>query len=174
MKKLGLLFKDTSEQQIKDSLKESESVFIMNYSKVSSPDLSNLRQSLRGMQARIFMVKNSVARRALKDSGLDTLVKTIEGPCGLVFIKTEPVDVSRVLCEFARSHELLKLCGGSLQDRILDQKDIEALSKLPTKEVLRAQLVAILNSPLSRMTMVLKKNLNSLVYILEEKQKKAR
>ncbi len=173
MKKLGLLFKETSEKQIKNNLKESESVFIMNYSKVSSPDLSGLRQSLRNINAKIFMVKNSVARRALKDSGLETLVKTIEGPCGLVFIKEELIGVSRILCDFARDHQLLKLCGGFLKDRILDKKDIETLARLPSREVLRARVAMALNSPISGLVIVLNQVLRKFVYCLEQiKQKK--
>lgn len=173
MKKLGLLFKETSEKQIKNNLKESGSVFVMNYSKVSSPDLSNLRQSLRSASATIFMVKNSVARRALRDSGLDSLVETIEGPCGLVFIKEEPVSASRVLCDFSRSHELLKLRGGFLKDRFLDKEDIEAIARLPSREVLRAKVVMTLKFPISGLVMVLNEMLKKFVYCLEQiKQKK--
>lgn len=175
MKKLGLLFKETSEKQIKNQLKGSESVFIMNYSQVSSPDFSNLRQSLRKANAALFMVKNSVARRALKDSGLDSLVKTIDGPCGLVFIKEEPVAVSRILSDFSRGHQLLKLCGGFLKDRILDKKDIEALARLPSREVLRAQVVMTLNSPISGVVTVLHQILKKFVYCLDQiKQKMER
>lgn len=173
MKKLGLLFKETSEKQIKENLKASENVFIMNYAKVSGPDFNVLRQSLRNIHATIFMVKNSVARRALKGSELDPLIKTIEGPCGLVFIKDEPVSASRILCDFSREHELLKLCGGCLKDRLLDKKELEALARLPSREVLRAKLVMTLNSPISGVVMVLHKTLQKFVYCLEQiKQKK--
>ncbi len=172
MKKLGLLFKETSEKQIKNNLKESESIFIMNYSKVSSPDLSNLRQSLRNINAKIFMVKNSVARRALKDSELDSLVKTIEGPCGLVFIKEEIIGASRILCDFARDHQLLKLCGGSLKDRILDKKDIETLARLPSREVLRAKVAMTLNAPISGLVIVLNQVLRKFVYCLDKIREK--
>lgn len=171
MKKLGLLFKESSEKLIKDSLKDSENLFIVNYSKVSSPDLSNLRQVLRNTNARLFMVKNSVARRALNDMGQDA-VKTIEGPCGLVFVKNDPVETCKILFNFLRDHEQFKVESGYLKDRVLGKKDIEVLAKLPPKEMLRAELVAVINSPLSRLTNVLKQNLNTLTYYLEQRKDK--
>lgn len=168
MKKLGLLVKETSENKIKASLKESDSVFILNYSKVSSPDLSALRRSLKNSQARLLVVKNTVARRALKDSDLAELLKTIEGPCGLVFAKEEPVGVSRILCDFSKTHEQLKLEGGALKNRIIGKTDIEALAKLPSKEILRAQVVMTLNSPLSGIVSVLNQTIRKFVYCIEQ------
>jgi large subunit ribosomal protein L10 len=173
MKKLGLLFKETSENRIKNSLKESESVFIINYSGLESPDLTLLRQSLKKTKANLFVVKNNVARRALKDVGLEDMVKLIEGPCGLIFVKEEPVDICRVLCDFSREHGSMKLGGGFLKDRILEKKDIERLSRLPSKDVLRVQAVITLKSPISSFVIVLNQVLRKFVYCLEQiKQKK--
>lgn len=173
MKKLGVLFKEVSENKIKTGLKESNSVFIINYSKVSAPDLSALRQSLRGSNASLFVVKNTVARRALKDSQLEPLIGNIEGPCGLIFSKEEPVNVSRVLCDFTKAHEQLKLQGGALKDKLINKSDIEALAKLPSKEVLRAKVVMSLNSPVSGFVRVLNQTLKKFVYCIEQvKQKK--
>lgn len=172
MKKIGLIVKEASGKIIKDNLKSSNSVFIVNYSKLSSPDLSALRQLLRDSRANLFVVKNTVARRALTDSGLDALVKNINGQCGLVFVKEEPVSASRVLFDFSKAHEQLQLEGGTLKDRLLDKKDIEALAKLPSREVLRAQVVMALKSPINGLVFVLKGNLRKLVWCLEEIKKK--
>lgn len=176
MKKIGLLFKEISENRIKNNLKESNSVFIVRYSKVSGPDLSILRQSLRDAKAGLFMVKNNVARRALKSRGLEGLIKIIEGPCGLVFVKKEePTDVSRLLYNFSREHESIKIEGGFLKDRILTRIDIETLARLPSKEVLMTQVILVLKSSLSRLVYVLNGNLGRLVYCLDQiKNKKAK
>ena len=168
MKKLGLLFKEVSESKIKLSLKESNALFIVRYSGLSSPDLSALRQNLKGSNARLFVVKNSVARRALKSSGLETLIKSVEGPCGLVFVKDEPVSTSKVLCNFQKEHEPLKLEGGFLKDKVLEKKDIEALAKLPSREVLRAQVVMTLNSPISGLVITLNQILVKFVYCIDQ------
>jgi large subunit ribosomal protein L10 len=173
VKKLGLLFKEVSENRIKQTLKKSDALFIVKYSGVSSPDLCSLRQALKGTNASLFVVKNSVARRALKDSGLEALVKNIDGPCGLVFVNEEPVAASKALFDFTKEHEKLKLEGGSLKDKIIETKDIEAMSKLPSKEALRGMVVVTLNSPISGIVITLNQILAKFVYCIDQiKQKK--
>ena len=168
MKKIGVIVKEVTAKRIKDSIRESGNFFVINYSKLSSPDLSSLRQSLTGANAKFFVVKNSVARRALKDSGLEPLIAYIDGPCGMVFMKDDPVNVSKVLYNFAKTHEPLKLKGGIVEERVMQDKDIEALSKLPSKEILRAQVVIALKSPISGIVMVLSGTLKKFVCCLEQ------
>ncbi|MDP3731443.1 MAG: 50S ribosomal protein L10 [Candidatus Omnitrophota bacterium] len=174
MKKLGLLFRETLENNIKKHLKESDSVFVIKYSKLSSPDITALRQSLKGINATLFVSKNSIIRLALKEAKLDDLIKFVDGPCGLVFAKGELVDTSRALYNFYREHEQLQLECGLMKDKLLDKKDIETLARLPNKEVLRAQVVTALNSPISGLVGVLKQTLRKFVYCLDKiKQKKS-
>ncbi len=173
MKKLGLLFREIAEKRIKNNLKDSDSVFIAKYSGLSGPAFNTLRMSLKGSQANMFVVKNAVARRALKDSGAEDIVKTIEGPCALIFIKDEPVTVSRILHDFIKTNEKLVVEGGFFKDRVLNKKDIERLAKLPTKEVLRAQVVMTLNSPIAGFARALSNTLRKFVICLDQiKQKK--
>lgn len=174
MKKIGLIVKEASEHRIKNSLKSSSAFFIIKYSGLSSPDLTLLRQSLKGAGANMFVAKNNVARRAFKASSLTSFIQAIEGPCGLIFVKEEPVAVTKILSNFSRDHEHLKLEAGYLEDKVLDRKDIEALAKLPPKEALRAQVVGILNAPVVSFVMVLNQVLKKFVYCLDQiKQKKA-
>ena len=172
MKKLGLIFKETSEKGIKENLKKTGSVFIVKYSGLSSPDITALRQALKDSHARLFVVKNTVARRALKSSGLEGAIKSIEGPCGLVFVNEEPAMVSKALYNFAKDHEKLKLEAGFIEDMVLAKSDIEAMAKIPSKEVLRAQVVGGLAAPITKLVMVLNGNIKKLVYCLDQISKK--
>ncbi len=174
MKKIGLLVKETSGSRIKDSFKSSKGLIIVKYSGVSSPDMSSLRKTLKGAGANLFVVKNSVARRAMKELGLNDLIGSVEAPCGMIFFKDEPVDTSRVLCTFRKDHDKLVLEGGILIDKLLTRKDIETMSKLPSKDVLRAQVVMTLNAPISGLVIVLNQTLKKFVYCLDQiKQKKS-
>jgi len=173
MKKIGLIFKETSENRIKDTLKGSSALFVIKYSGLSGPDLNMLRISLKGSNASLFVVKNSVARRALKTVGQETLLTAIEGPCALVFAKDEPVGTSKVLCDFTKDHNKLKLERGLLNDKVIEKNDIESMSKLPSKDVLRAQVVGTLNSPISGLVIALNQVLAKFVICLDQiKQKK--
>lgn len=168
MKKLGLIFKDVSENRIKNYLKESGSVFIVRNTGLGSFDMSTLRQSLKNAKANLFVVKNSIARRALKSSNLEGLIKLLDGSCGLIFVRDEPSFACRLLYNFSREHESIKLEGGFLKDRLLDKKDIETLARLPSREVLLTQLVMTLNAPPAKLVMVLKQTLRKFVYCLEQ------
>ncbi|MDD5097853.1 MAG: 50S ribosomal protein L10 [Candidatus Omnitrophica bacterium] len=171
MKKIGLLVKETSESRIKNSFKSSKGLIVVKYSGVSSPDMSSLRKTLKGAGANLFVVKNSIARRALKDLGIKDLIPAVETPCAMIFFKDEPVDTSRVLCTFRKDHEKLILEGGFLAEKLLTQKDIEIMSKLPSKDVLRAQVVMTLNSPILKLVLVLNQTLKQFVSCLEQIKK---
>jgi large subunit ribosomal protein L10 len=168
MKKIGLIFKETSENQIKSNLASSDAVFIVKYSGLSGPDLNLLRMNLLSSNARLFVVKNTVARRAISNPAIKDIIKAIDGPCGFVFVKDEPVAASKALCSFFKDHEKLKLEGGFLKDKLIAKSDIENMAKLPAKDVLRTQVVCALNSPIAGFVMVLNQTLKKFVYCLEQ------
>lgn len=168
MKKIGLLVKETSDSRIKESFKSSKGLIIVKYSGVSSPDMSSLRKTLKGAGANLFVVKNSIARRTMEELGLNDLIGSVETPCGMIFFKDEPVDTSKVLCTFRKDHEKLVLEGGFLVDRLLTRKDIETMSKLPSRDALRAQVVGVLNRPIAGLVIVLNQTLKKFVYCLDQ------
>ncbi|MDD5130777.1 MAG: 50S ribosomal protein L10 [Candidatus Omnitrophica bacterium] len=168
MKKIGQLVKETSGSRIKDNFKASQGVIVVKYSGVSSPDMSNLRKTLKSSGADLFVVKNSIARKVMKELGLDGLIPSIQTPCGMIFFKDEPVDASKVLCAFRKEHEKLVLEGGLLQDKLLTLKDIEVMSTLPSKDVLRGKVVVALNSPIVKLVIVLNGTLKKLVVCLDQ------
>jgi large subunit ribosomal protein L10 len=168
MKKIGQLVKETSENRIKDTFKVSRGLIVVKYSGVSSPDMSSLRKSLRGSGADLLVVKNSLARRAMKELGLENLISSIQSPCGMIFFKDEPVDTSRILCAFRKEHEKLVLEGGLLQDKLLTLKDIEIMSTLPSKDALRGKVVMVLNLPIVKLVTVLNQTLKKFVYCLDQ------
>lgn len=174
MEKLGRLIKELSRDRIKDFVKDSNSIIVIKYSGLSSIDLDSLRSSLKKSNARLFVVKNSVCHRALKDIGLEALIKSVEGPCGLVFTEDEPVAASKILCNFSKDHEALIFEGGILKDNhVIEKKDIELMARLPSKGILRAQLVATLNAPIQGLAMTLNQVIRKFVCCLEEiKQKR--
>jgi large subunit ribosomal protein L10 len=130
--------------------------------------MSALRKTLKGSGCDLLVVKNSIARRAMKELGADGLIPSIQSPCGMIFFKDEPVDASKILCAFRKEHEKLLLEGGLLQDKLLTIKDIEVMSTLPSKDVLRGQLVVALNAPISKFVIVLNESLKKFVYCLDQ------
>ncbi len=172
MKKLSTVFKEASENRIKKGLRESQGFFIIKYSKLSGPDLNALRKSLRGIDSEMLVVRNNTARRALKGLENEALFNLVQGPCGFVFSKKEPVETSKVLFNFTKDHENLKLEGGLLKEKLINSKDIEAMAKLPSREVLLTKTVMAMKSPITGLVFVLKGNLRKLVICLEQVKNK--
>lgn len=172
MKKLGLLFKETSQKQIEDNISSSGAMFIMKYSGISSPDLTKLRQDLKAYSGRFMVVQNSVLKRAVKNSPLQPFAEGLTGPYGVVFVKDEPPAACRVLCDFSKEHSELVLEKGLFEDRVLEAEDIQALSCLPSKEVLRAQVVMALNAPIAGLVKTLHQVVAKFVYCIDQIRKK--
>ena len=173
MIKVGSFFRQAVVSKLKNALSKSESIFVLGYSGLTSNQMVDLRNSLRQNQSQLLVAKNSLMHRALKDSDIDGLNSLITGPTAMVFGRQDIADTAKVLTKFVKANQSLVLKGAFSHQRILNNKDIEVLSKLPSKELLRAQLVMTLKSPLAGLIFTLKGNLNKLVVVLNQiKEKK--
>lgn len=174
MKKISLIVKEEGAKRIHERFSANRSFFVLKYSGIASPALSTLRQSLRGINAELFVVRNSVARRKLQELVGEDAAAFIAGPSGIVFYRDDPVATAKVIFDFVKGHEKLKVEGGFLQEKIIGSETVEALSRLPGKDQLRAQAIYTLKAPLTKLVMVLKGNLRGLVAVLEQiKNKKS-
>lgn len=164
MTKLGLVIKQETERILKDKLKTADSYLLVKYSNISAPDLDVLRNSLSGIDSSLMVVKNSVGRRLFKAA--QDLGSLIDGPCGLIFINKDLISTSRIVYKFSKDNPSLEVKAGFLKDRILTQKEIEGLSKIPSLSSLQTQLVSGLKSPIFGFVCSLKQILNKLVWAL--------
>lgn len=173
MIKVGSFFRQAVVSKLKNALSQSESIFVLGYSGLTSNQMVDLRNSLRQNQSQLLVAKNSLMQRALKDSDIDSLNSLIAGPTALVFGRQDIADTAKVLTKFVKGHQNLILRGAFSHQHTLNDKDIEALARLPSKELLRAQLVMALKSPLAGLVFTLKSNLNKLAVLLNQiKEKK--
>lgn len=147
-------------------------MFVIDYSGVTAADLNILRGSLRQVSAKMLVSKNAIIRRALTGTDSESIVQFIEGPCSVVFSKEDPAAAVKILYDFRKGHEKMKLRGGLLKDKVLDGPAIEALAKLPGRDVLIAKAVGAIKAPLYSFVFVLNENLRKLVTALEEIRKK--
>ncbi len=169
MKKIGIIVREATENRIKDRLAATEALFIVKFSGLSSPDICGLRITLKASNASMFIVKNSIARRAFKELGFEALSVCVDGPSGIIFVKDDFAAVSKLLYNFAKDHEHLKFAAGLLnREKLLTQKDIEILAKLPSKDVLRGHVVCTLNAPIVGFVRVLSQSLRKFVYCIDQ------
>lgn len=173
MIKIGSFFRKSVVEGVAKDIRGSESLFVVAYSGLSSAQMTQLRTALKGNNSRLLVTKNSLIRRALKDAKIEGLDSLLEGQIGIIFAQKDVAATSKALTKFAQDNVSLVVKGGFYNNRILNNKDIENISKLPSRELLYAQVVGALQAPLAGLVFTLKGSLNKLVIVLSQiKEKK--
>ena len=144
---------------IAESIKEADAVFAVDYRGISVPQAAELRTRLRDVDATFRVVKNSLTERAVDEAGADTLKALLEGPTALTFVRGDAALAAKALQTFRRETEKLEFKGGLLGAEALDSEQILALARLPARDVLYAQLVGVVASPVTGLV----RTLNALI-----------
>lgn len=110
-----------------------------------------LRRSLRKVGGEFKVAKNTLTRRAVQDTAFEKMDGLLNGPTGLVFGYEDPVAVAKVLVDFAKENDKVSIRAGVLEARVLEAEAIDQLAKMPSKEVLIAQLLGLLQAPASQL-----------------------
>jgi large subunit ribosomal protein L10 len=137
-------------EEIRTKLAEADAAVLTEYRGLSVPELADLRAALRGSGTEYKVFKNTLARRAVADSGLDDVASMFEGPVAIAFVRGDAASAAKALREFGRSHEALVVKGGLLGTRIITPVEIEALAELPSRDVLLAQVAGGFQAPLTK------------------------
>jgi large subunit ribosomal protein L10 len=136
---------------IKARLESADAAVLTEYRGLSVTDIAALRAALRPAATDYKIFKNTLARRAAQDAGLDELVASLEGPVAIAFVRSDggdPVTAAKALRDFARTNPNLVLKGGILGPRVLTSGDVEALADVPPREQLLARLAGGFQAPM--------------------------
>jgi large subunit ribosomal protein L10 len=136
---------------IKARLESADAAVLTEYRGLSVTDIATLRAALRPAATDYKIFKNTLARRAAIDAGLDDLVASLEGPVAIAFVRREggdAVTAAKALRDFARTNPNLVLKGGILGPRILTSRDVEALADVPPRDQLLARLAGGFQAPM--------------------------
>jgi len=150
------------------------SAVLVDYQGMDVARTTDLRRRSRELGVEFVVAKNTLAKRAANEAGVEGLQEFLSGPTALAFSE-DPVASAKLMAEFADQVETFALKGGVLDGgRILDEADVVALSKLPSREQLIAQIVGGISSPLTGLVTVLNNTVQGLVVALgqiaEQKQ----
>ncbi len=136
---------------IKARLESADAAVLTEYRGLSVSDIASLRASLRPAATDYKIFKNTLARRAAKDVGLENLIGSLEGPVAIAFVRRDggdAVTAAKALRDFARTNPNLVLKGGILGPRLLTSADVEALADVPPREQLLARLAGGFQAPM--------------------------
>ncbi len=134
--------------EIREKLEAADAAFLTEYRGLSVGALAALRVTLRQSGAEYKVYKNTLARFAARDAGIDGLEDLLVGPTGITFVQGDVAAAAKALRDLSKTNPLLVLKGGSLGKAVLSAKDVEALADLPSRDVLLAQFAGALQAPL--------------------------
>lgn len=160
-----------AKQKIVDGLKEkierSSVIVISDYHGFSVKDLTVLRGKLRADGSEFCVAKNTLIERAVKDAGLPDLASGLKGSTAILFGYKETVGPLKIIFQFIKEAEKGSVRIGLVDKNTYDQASLEAISKLPSREQLVAQVVGGLKSPLAGLVNVLQGPIRKLAYALD-------
>jgi large subunit ribosomal protein L10 len=147
-------------RQLVESLQETYSRctvgILTDYRGISMVEMTDLRRKLREAGVEYRVVKNSLAQFAARNIGMDDLAATFEGPVAIAFGYGEITEAAKVLTDYIRTTKsVLSIKGGFLEDGVISSKEVETLARLPSREVLIAQVMAGMQSPITGLVNVL-------------------
>jgi len=147
--------------EVAAQIEAAGAVFAVDYRGISVPQAAELRTMLNEAGAGFRVVKNTLTNLAADKAGAEELKALLEGPTAFTFVP-EGGDVAmaaKALATFGREHEVLRFKGGRMNGDALSVEELEALSRLPARDVLHGQLVGVLASPITGLV----RGLNGLV-----------
>ncbi len=165
--KIGEFYRDLVTKDLKRRLSESADVFMLNYHKLKSAEMTKLRKELKSVGAGILVTKNSFMRKVFEEAKKPSeSAALIDGPMAFVFVKDDPIIVSKILVRFGKEHEALGIRGGFLSERVISNEDVKFLSRLVSKQSVYQQIAYTLNAPVSKLAMSLNQIVTKLAYAL--------
>ena len=143
-------------------LEERSNIIFTNYSGVTVRGLNELRSKLREKDAEYKVVKNNLFKRALEKAGYEGYDEYLKGPVGVAFLKEDVGNVAKILKDFAKEEEKFSYTVGILNQVIYTEDQIKQIADLPSQDVLIAQVMSLVNGPVSGIAMGMNQIMSSL------------
>jgi len=154
--------------ELRELIGQTSAAILTDYRGLSVAELTDLRKKLRAADAEFRVVKNTLFKLAgdglLPISELDS---QLAGPTAIGFAKGDPVAATKVIVDFVKDHKAISVKGGVVEGRVVDVAGVEALSKVPPREVLISQMLGSLQSPISGLVGTLNGIISNFVFTLQ-------
>lgn len=135
--------------QLAERLKSSVTGVVVCYEGINTEDDTKLRKELRENDVKYTVVKNTLLSRACDEVGLEDIKPVLEGTTALATSDTEYAAAARILCNYAKDHENFKVKTAYLDGAVIDMDTIISLSKLPSRDVLLANVLGAFQAPIA-------------------------
>ncbi len=141
---------------------------MINYRGLKVVDATELRRKIRGIDGCYVVVKNTLAKRAVKETKLQQLTPYFEGPTAIAYHRKDVVALAKVLTEVSKNNPNIAFKAAMVEGKVIPTNEIQAIASLPSREVMLCKLLYLLKAPLQRLHMVLKAPLRNLSLVLKQ------
>ena len=158
--------------EITERLQASDCTIVLSYGGLTVAELFELRKAVLPLEGRCTIAKNTLIAKAAKDLGWADITAMLTGPSAVVTGKGDVAELAKIVCQFVKTHNKAAVKGGALEKAALTAEDVDNLSKLPSKDQMRAQLLATFMAPATNLVRIFVAPAQSVLYVLKAKEEK--
>ena len=163
------------EQQIsylKDVVKDAPSLVFIDYAGVTVEEITKIRNEFREANCEYKVIKNTLLSQVVKDTEAEVVNELLFGPTAIAFSREEPSAPARIALKQAKDYKKFEIRGGYMEGNILDEEGVKNLSKLPSKDELRATLLATMYAVPQSFMRLMNAGAQRMLLVLDAKKRK--
>lgn len=148
MSQEAILRKQEEVKVVAEKINQSVSTVVIEYAGLTVEEIKELRKQLRAENVELKVLKNNISSRAYKEANVEGMDDALKGPCAIAFSYDDVTAAARILNNFSKEHDVLKLKSGTMDGKFADEGQIKELATLPSREGLLSMLLSVLEAPM--------------------------